>query len=62
MGERGRRRLALVVFIAGAAALLLAETTVLRLLSVGVLLAAVVLALFAIATPAFLEGDQEDRG
>lgn len=52
---------ALVGVLVGAAVLLLADETWLRLCAALVLLVAVALAVFAVATPEFVAADREDR-
>lgn len=54
------RALAGVAFLTGTVVILLAEATWLRMAAAAVLIGYVVLALFAIATPEFLERDRDD--
>lgn len=61
MSEARLRGLAIAAFVVGTVVILLAEATWLRMASAVVLVGYVVTALFAIATPEFLAGDDDDR-
>lgn len=61
MSDTRLRILALAAFVVGTVVILLAEATWLRMASAIILVVYVVAALFAIATPEFLSGDEDDR-
>jgi hypothetical protein len=61
--SRARARVLLPVLLAAGLALMLPfEYTVTRVLGVVLMFAFIVLGVFAIATPEFLGGDDQDRG
>jgi hypothetical protein len=59
MSAQRLKALAVVAFLVGTVVILLAEATWLRMASAVILVAYVVLGLFAIATPEFLEQDRD---